>query len=514
MTIQARYCNQFPKIKMQSTILSRYLVYLISLLAAICSFYFYGPINYYFFNSDQAIHVLMLNNFEWPADAYYWGQNRLGSFLPILALPFYKLFHAHPLWILGILNYTFLLVSFWILQKYIKSLWGNLVLLAILFFPHPSYYYILLIGHPYAAQIFCLSLSIHFFILFTNAFLESFTNPTSREYSYGVSFIAFSFLSIWINELSAMVYLGFFLFLYPLVIGSDRFFNYLLKERKSLLKLWVYAIGSLVLGVLFIVYTKAYAYSDPSYGRIFITTLSTIIEQGGYLGNQLLNIVLLRNHHSIFQCVFYFSFTISVVLILKKKGTDVLFKTLLISSILLFFVYWNYRSHFDVKYYIPIYVAAFAWIAYHLNSFSQVKQGVLFLAIAIPLFLSNTDYISITRSDKSTLGMYDQANLIPAGVAYGEYWDVYRLSGATAGRIQGVSNNDWDFRNRHKLDSLKMFDRWFFYSKNLPDSLKQIGSEQVVLTDIKVRNTGKQYILMSDTLIEFTKLGSGPNNLK
>lgn len=499
---------------MQNTILSRYLLYLISFLAAISSFYFYGPLNSYFFNSDQAIHVLMLNNFDWPADAYYWGQNRLGSFLPILGLPFYKLLNIHPIYILGVLNFAFILGSYWILQRYIKSIWGNLLLIAILFYPHPTYYYLLLIGHPYAGQIFCLSLSIHFFIKFKNSFLESYSNPTVKVNWYTFLFILFSFLSIWINELSAMLYLGYFLYLFPLQIGSNRFFTHLIKERKQFVKLWAITLASLLLGITFILYTKAYAYSDPSYGRIFITTISTIIEQGGYLLNQLLHIVLLRNHHSVFQCVFYFGFTLSVALILKKKGMDVLFKTLLITSILLFFVYWNYRSHFDVKYYIPVYVAAFFWIGYHFNSYPKPMQAVLFLAIAIPLYLSNADFISITRSDKSTLGMYEQANAIPAGVAYGEYWDVYRLSGATAGRIEGISKNDWDFRNRHKLETLRTYEHWFFYSKNLPDSLKQIGSEQVVLTDIKLKNTGKQYQLMSDTLIEFTKLGSDTNNLK
>ena len=36
------------------------------------------------FNADQAIHALMAERFDWSRDAYYWGQDRLGSLLPFL----------------------------------------------------------------------------------------------------------------------------------------------------------------------------------------------------------------------------------------------------------------------------------------------------------------------------------------------------------------------------------------------------------------------------------------------
>lgn len=495
--------------------LTRYFLYLISLLAGVCSFYYYGPLNYHFFNSDQAVQVLMTTSFEWPADAYYWGQNRLGSFLPILGVPIYKLFGIHPIWVLGILNFAFILISYWVIQPYLKSIWGNLLVVGILFFPHPTYIYLNLIGHPYAGQILCLTLSIHYFIRFKNSFLESFERPTTKVYWQLIISIFFSILSIWINELSTMVYLGYFLTLYPIKIGSDLFFIYALKEWKNLIKLWVSFIASLIFGIAFILYSKANSYTDPSYGRIFITTISTIIEQGKNLINQILSILFLSNHHSIFQCVFYYSFAGIVLLILKKKkGYDVVFKTLLVSSILLFFVYWNYRSNFDAKYYIPIYVGAFVWLAYHINSFSKSTQFILFLMLAIPLYLSNTDYISITRNNKNTLQMFEQADAIPDGIAYGEYWDVYRLSGATAGRIQGISKNEWDFRNRHKINSLLTYDYWFLYAKNLNDSAKKTGSEQILLERIHLKNSGKKYPLQNDTLYEFIKLGSEKYNLK
>ena len=36
------------------------------------------------FNADQAINALMAERFDWSRDAYYWGQDRLGSLLPFL----------------------------------------------------------------------------------------------------------------------------------------------------------------------------------------------------------------------------------------------------------------------------------------------------------------------------------------------------------------------------------------------------------------------------------------------
>jgi hypothetical protein len=47
-----------------------------------------GPEFSAWYGSDQAIQVLMANDFSWPRDLYYWRQNRLGSIVPFFATVF------------------------------------------------------------------------------------------------------------------------------------------------------------------------------------------------------------------------------------------------------------------------------------------------------------------------------------------------------------------------------------------------------------------------------------------
>jgi hypothetical protein len=49
------------------------------------SFRAFSPATAFTLNSDEASHVLMAYDFRFPTDLYYWGQDRLGSLVPLLA---------------------------------------------------------------------------------------------------------------------------------------------------------------------------------------------------------------------------------------------------------------------------------------------------------------------------------------------------------------------------------------------------------------------------------------------
>src|ERR1035437_7141392 len=76
------------------------------------SFFFYAPCNSANYYSDNAIHVLMAKNFQLPRDFYYWGQDRLGSLLPMIAFLIGKIIHMHYLYICSFVQYLFLFTGF------------------------------------------------------------------------------------------------------------------------------------------------------------------------------------------------------------------------------------------------------------------------------------------------------------------------------------------------------------------------------------------------------------------
>lgn len=57
-------------------------------LISIISFRFYSALYYPALNSDNAVTVLMIHYFKLPDDLYFWGQDRLGSLIPLLGQVF------------------------------------------------------------------------------------------------------------------------------------------------------------------------------------------------------------------------------------------------------------------------------------------------------------------------------------------------------------------------------------------------------------------------------------------
>lgn len=187
--------------------------YSICLLTVGISFFIFSSFNPAYFNSDQAIQALMIKDFSWPADSYYWGQNRLGSFLPLVSLPFYWIFKLHPIWILTIINHTMLLIAWFLISKYFNNPYSKILLLIAIFLPHYTYHFILLVAHPYPQQLFCLSISTYFLV---SIFKKIKSENEIDRYDYLKLSCAniFIVLACWVSELSAVyfVFVGLYLF--------------------------------------------------------------------------------------------------------------------------------------------------------------------------------------------------------------------------------------------------------------------------------------------------------------
>jgi len=102
-------------------------------------------------NADQLIHALMAERFDWSRDAYYWGQDRLGSLLPFLG----SILTATGLdgltamaWVQGLV-----LLGCGLLWAYlVRDLLMASVGLAFLMLPPYPFEDGVSIGHPYLSQ--------------------------------------------------------------------------------------------------------------------------------------------------------------------------------------------------------------------------------------------------------------------------------------------------------------------------------------------------------------------------
>ena len=86
--------------------------YIIIGLLFLLSFRFYSSLFYPVLNTDNAVTILMIHYFELPNDLYFWGQDRMGSLIPLLAQIPFKIFNISALTSESIVHYLILLLGF------------------------------------------------------------------------------------------------------------------------------------------------------------------------------------------------------------------------------------------------------------------------------------------------------------------------------------------------------------------------------------------------------------------
>ena len=187
----------------------RLLVLLIVLLLGLVSNYYYQPLFSPLFNSDHAIWVLMTREFHWPDSIYFWGQNRLGSLIPLA---------AHLIYLAGVkamaaLSLTQLLVQFFsvlLVLRLQRDPWSAVFFAVALLLPAWPYINITFPGHPYLSQVFL-------FLGFL-WFLDRIRQKPAAVFSA----LFIGILLLWVSEISIIFILISILFYRDALIGLPR----------------------------------------------------------------------------------------------------------------------------------------------------------------------------------------------------------------------------------------------------------------------------------------------------
>ncbi|NET52811.1 MAG: hypothetical protein F6K09_30310 [Merismopedia sp. SIO2A8] len=154
-------------------------------------------------NSDHAVHVMMTYDLQLPNDLYFWGQDRLGSLVPIVSHFALKLVPIAPVAMVGIVSYLVLLVAYCCFASFFQGILSKLLLATAFFLPLRLYVEILHISQPYAAQFACLGLSS----VGVRWLLIHWATANRWRKNLGLVFtLAFMVASLWVSSFS-IVYL-------------------------------------------------------------------------------------------------------------------------------------------------------------------------------------------------------------------------------------------------------------------------------------------------------------------
>lgn len=199
----------------------------------------------------------MVEYWDWKVDWYYWGQDRLGSLLPLVAWPFYRLglgsFEA-----LGLAQLTILSFSLVLAFQMFKHNLARLVVAVVLLYPIYPFWMQVSAGHPYLGQ-----------VLFGLLWIQ--IDQSKLELKYKALLLpVLAVLNLWVSELSLAIILAYVFLKLP-------------QWRALKLQNTLITVGTAALSLSALKFAKSKAVSLPDYGRFFAGPMEVLESVGQQL---------------------------------------------------------------------------------------------------------------------------------------------------------------------------------------------------------------------------------------
>ena len=163
-------------------------------LIILLSFFTFSENYYPLLTSDMAVNILMTPSFSLPHDIYFWGQDRSGNLIPMIAHAIYILSGWQPVVIVSIVHYLLLAAGFLALMRFVKSEYSRVILALVWFFPPWHFLEFLLILYGIQTSLVLISLN----------FLDrSFTTRVRWKCLAWLSASCFMFIvAVWVSDMA------------------------------------------------------------------------------------------------------------------------------------------------------------------------------------------------------------------------------------------------------------------------------------------------------------------------
>lgn len=458
-----------------------------------------------FMDSDQAVHILMTQNFTFQNDLYYWGQNRLGSIIPLIANLFLKT-GMTSIWAVSISQYLLLIITFYFISTLFKSKILKLSFAFLFFMPFGPFGTILTIGHPYIGNLFFISFPTYIVNRFINN--EDFLLK-KNNYLYIVFASFLTILSIWASEMSITFCFSIFLmvayYFYPkikLKTINNRDVNQIIA-----------AIIGTIPGILLIIFAKIYSSNNFNISLVsiknFFIIISTIVENIWiYLSFKNENGFLISLGTWLFILLgCYIIYLNEIIKILFSKNT-------LIKFILLNFVFslsiccfseWVFVNSIAVRYFSIVYFWGIILILINFQNFPKLKNILLPLLIFIISVLPFLINFSDIKNQSSQYQRLSEFKKLGKASILGSYWDAYLIGVSNTNDLLVTPFENETVRNYHQIKEL--FSNKNIYivknqndTSNFQNTIDQFG--------YKLQKTGQVFDIAGYKISKYRNLGS------
>lgn len=467
--------------------MSKKIYYLIIGLIFLLSFRFFCTLYYPLLNTDDAVTVLMIHYFKLPDNLYYWGQDRLGSIIPLLAQPFYKLFHIPLLTSEAIVHYGILLLGFFSFASFLKSPFYKIIFALIWFFPPTR-----------MLDITQYSFGIHYSMIAMICYLfavnekESIQKSKTRHHSLLFLIMVLIIATIWVSDMAIVTIF---------IIGAVRLFFFFKSHkfsdafRKPEL---YYALVGIIVGYLFIQYAKSTA---PEYSRrdySMFAPLEHILENLINFAGPIWRMAIFRplEFEPLTGLYIYLALVVIVLAVVycKKARFDLLAKkntlTFLLDGFLLFGIIiaaeWTFLNESPRRYYTCTYISlslVILLIFDNLTIGEKIKksiQGIFLITVLVGAVGAVYHLAAIQpKTLKPTVETYREFEKLGEIGVISEYWHSYVISCTNPEMIKATSDDSYYPRNYGiTLEAIARKNLYVIRDRfidTFPDTLKQFN---------------------------------------
>lgn len=421
-------------------------------------------------NSDNALHILMSERLSLPYGLYYWGQNRLGSIIPIIGHLFYLLgFKA--LVATAISQSLLLVLAAYFFSRFFTSPVFKLAVLTIVLLPIYPFFAQVEIGHPVIGQLFFSSLLLYFYYC-------KFSVNRIYQFWFGLS----AALALWASELSVALLLAM------LMVENIQLF-------KKLKASPIFAPLGFALGVLFILVAKNNVAKVEGYHELF-TGFSDALNSMLNHFSELLKMMAFETNKPFNSILLYGIIAVVLLCIglgakhkIKPSRLTLLFLlTGLITFFSVHFSHWNALMGRPLHHFTPAY---FFFIISLLSYAQQLQREKLFISYLSLIPAGAQAFASIAFITTFNLGVRDRINRSDARALVekvkvehqiseftiiGNYWNTYIID-ALSEEVVAVPYQGGHIRNDRYLDEAIANEEYIFikngWLEEFPDTTRQ-----------------------------------------
>jgi hypothetical protein len=402
-------------------------------------------------NSDNAIHILMAYHLKLPDDLYYWGQDRLGSIVPILGHFLLKLLPLSPVEAVSYVQYFLLLVGFLCFASLFRNPISKIAFALIWFLPLRVLTELIHIGQPYGAQLAFIGVGI----VLINYLIENTEQLMGWRRRILIAIATTSlFISLWISDFTIITILLLALMLLVPISSS------IFKEPQPVRNGKLVAIAPDVLtilvvslmGFLSIDYAKQNAADQGSYSGF--NGPAQVIEVLSRLGTSLIRTIsfqaktIFLSIHAILTLVFI---GYAVYLLLRSRNTNIQSATsttpplklsrwfyfflahTILGLVLLVLSDWVYKNGINFRYFTPVYITG--WLAALL--FTEALDGavarrasVLLVLAAVSSSFSLPRQVFFLEKPEPKIQTLQEIQTLGNAGLIGDYWTAYLICSA------------------------------------------------------------------------------------